>query len=68
MAAARGAISSAANASTVERNMSALSPRSKFNPGRRFGRLAIPISLIVAMRRTLPQAAAIAKRARLAPP
>jgi hypothetical protein len=44
MAAARGAISSAANASTVARSMSALSPRSKLSPGRRFGRLAIPWS------------------------
>ena len=37
IAAARGAISSAAKASTVARSMSAASPRSKFRPGSRFG-------------------------------
>src|ERR1700712_5290349 len=42
IAAARGAISTAANASTVLRSMSAVSPRSKFRPGRRLGRVAIP--------------------------
>src|SRR5579863_5380007 len=45
MSAARGAISSPAKASTVARSMSAASPRSKFRPGRRFGRAAIRSSL-----------------------
>ena len=39
MAAARGAISSAANEATCSRSMSAVSPRSKSRPGTRFGRV-----------------------------
>src|SRR5580698_3028009 len=38
IAAARGAISSAAKASTEVRSMSAVSPRSKLRPGRRFAK------------------------------
>ena len=49
IAAARGASSSAANASTLERSMSALSPRSKFNAGGRFTRLADTVRFLFSL-------------------